>query len=91
LQFNNIRETSAGSYTLTIYYINGAADRTLYMTVNGEPAIAFYAPSMKSWNVVGTLTATIYLNAGSNTIKFFNPWAHAPDIDRILIASGSSE
>ncbi len=85
LQFNNIRETSADSYTLTICYINGTADRTLYMTVNDKPAIAFYAPSMKSWNVVGTLTTTIYLNAGSNTIKFFNPWSHAPDIDRILI------
>lgn len=28
---------------------------------------------------------TISLNAGSNTIKFYNNGAYAPDLDRIVI------
>ena len=39
LQFNNVNVTSAGTYTLTLSYIDGDAGRTDILTVNGNPLL----------------------------------------------------
>jgi alpha-L-fucosidase len=39
-----------------------------------------------SWDVPTTTTTTVALAAGSNTIRFYNDAANAPDLDRIRIA-----
>jgi hypothetical protein len=82
LQFNNVSKRSAGNYLLTIYYSDDK--RTLYISVNGEPGKSFYVASSNG-NTVPTFNVTIALNAGANTIKFFNPVDSAPDIDRIIV------
>lgn len=85
LQFNNISKQSAGNYLLTIYYIDGSGKRTLYLNVNGGSAIALHMPNTGNWSVVGSFNIPVSLNAGYNTIEFFNPSAYAPDIDRIVV------
>jgi transcriptional regulator with XRE-family HTH domain len=86
LQFNNVNKSIAGSYTMTIYYTEGdPGSRTGYVSVNGGAAIAFTGVYTGSWGTVETVKMTISLNAGNNTIKFFNPNGPGPDIDRIVV------
>lgn len=87
LQFNNVYATTAGSYTLTISYIDGDAGRSLQMSVNGGSGISlnFHGTSDSNWNYMQVMTTTIQLNAGYNTIKFSNSSAYGPDIDLIAV------
>jgi hypothetical protein len=84
LVINNINVSTAGNYTLTIYYVVSGT-RSFSISVNGGAAISFTV-SGTTWEAPGAPVAvTIPLNAGSNSIKFFNNSAFAPDIDRITI------
>jgi hypothetical protein len=86
LQFNNVRRSRAGSYTLTIYYTEGdSGGRTGYISVNGGPSITFTASSTGSFWVVGTVNVVISLSAGDNTIKFSNSNHQTADIDKIVV------
>jgi hypothetical protein len=86
LQFNNIDKGSSGQYTLTIdYFIAGSDKLTLYLSVNGESAIVLNVSDTPDGDTVGMASIIVNLNAGTNTIKFSNPLAPAPDIDRIVI------
>jgi hypothetical protein len=83
--FNNV-SGSAGSATLTIYYTNGSgAARTFYVSINGGSGTSISCPATADWATVGSVTMTVSLNAGSNTIRFYNDSAGAPDLDRITI------
>lgn len=85
LQFNNVYVSTSGSYTLTIAYIDGDAGRSLQMSINGGAAttLNFHGTNDRNWNNVQVMTITVQLNAGYNTIKFFNASAYGPDIDFI--------
>jgi hypothetical protein len=84
LVINNISVPAAGNYTLTIYYVVSGT-RSFSITVNGGAPITFTV-SGTTWNAPGTpVSVTIPLNAGNNSIKFFNNSAFAPDMDRITI------
>jgi hypothetical protein len=84
LTINNINVPTAGNYTLTIYYVVSGT-RSLSISVNGGAATTFTV-SGTTWNAPGTpVSVTIPLTAGSNSIKFFNNSAFAPDMDRITI------
>ncbi len=89
LQFNSISAPSAGSYTVTIYFVNGDSGvRTAQMSVNGGSAVTLSFPVTGGWTTVSTVTQTVTLNVGSsNTIKFSNTTAGswAPDFDRIVV------
>ncbi len=92
LQFNNIQASSSGTATVTIYYIDGDTGRSAQMSVNGGTltTITFHGTNDANWNVVQSLTVSVSLNAGNNTIKFSNASASAPDFDRITVAPTSS-
>ncbi len=92
LQFNNVQASSSGSDTLTIYYVDGDAGRSAQMSVNGAASttISFHGTNDANWNVVQSLTVSVSLNAGNNTIKFSNATASAPDFDRITVAPTSN-
>ena len=80
---NNVNVATAGSYELTIRgLVNGT--RSFSVSVNGGPAttVSFTGTN---WNVVISRTATVTLNAGANSIRFFNNTAWAPDLDRIEV------
>ena len=84
LQFNGVSAATAGNYPLTIHYLSGAA-RSAQLSVNGGSAVTLNFASTGGWNTVGTLTTTVSLNAGSNTLKFSNSSAYAPDFDRVTV------
>jgi Alpha galactosidase A/NPCBM-associated, NEW3 domain of alpha-galactosidase/Alpha galactosidase C-terminal beta sandwich domain len=91
LTFTNITAPSAGSYQVTIAYLDGSTTgRQAMVSANGGPAQTVSFTPTGSFNIVGTTTVTVQLNAGANTILFANPGDFAPDIDRILVASTPS-
>jgi hypothetical protein len=85
LQYNNVDKSNAGDYSLTIYYTSGSGNRVLYMSVNSGSAITVNFSATGSWHTVGTLSITVSLNAGNNTIMFSNSSARGPDIDKIVV------
>lgn len=85
LQFNAISAKSTGDYRLTIYYIDGSGARTLQIKVNGGSTKILHMSNSGGWHEVRSFSTMVSLNAGYNTIKFFNPSAYAPDIDRIVV------
>jgi hypothetical protein len=82
--FENVTVEQAGDYPLWIdYTLNGS--RSFWVSVNGGPG--FEVPvTGTSWDVPTTAITTVHLEAGTNTIKFYNDEAYAPDLDRIRIA-----
>ncbi|WP_214411825.1 alpha-galactosidase D [Sphaerisporangium fuscum] len=73
----------AGSRSLTISgLVNGT--RSFSVSVNGGAAQTATLTGT-DWSTPVTTSLTVTLNAGSNTIRFFNDTAYAPDLDKITI------
>jgi chitinase len=85
LQWNGVSAPSAGSATVVIDYVNGGATRTAQLSVNGGAATSLSFATTASWQTPGSLTTTVSLNAGNNTLKFSNPSGWAPDFDRLRV------
>ncbi|MFD0591681.1 fibronectin type III domain-containing protein [Catellatospora coxensis] len=79
LSFNNVAGGTGGARTVTIHYLSAVARSA---TVNGQTVN--FAPTA-NWDTVGTVTVTLNLAAGNNTITVANPSGWAPDIDRITV------
>jgi hypothetical protein len=78
-----VNAAAAGSRQLRITYeLSGS--RSFFVSVNGGTATEV-ALTGTSWSAPATATTTITLAAGSNTVRFFNTGAWAPDLDRIDI------
>ncbi|MFD0619710.1 NPCBM/NEW2 domain-containing protein [Paenibacillus sp. GCM10027629] len=73
LIINKINAPTAGTYTLTIYYLNGDASRNLYVSVNGGTGQQYSLPSSGGWGTVAAYPIQVTLQQGENTIKFYNP------------------
>jgi hypothetical protein len=83
---NGVNAPVAGAYQLTITYELGEPSRMLYVSVNGGAPAAFEMKSTTtSWNTPLSATVSINLAGGSNSIRFTNPSAYAPDLDKISI------
>jgi hypothetical protein len=85
LQLNNVTSATAGSHKLTIYYAAGES-RSATVSVNGGAATSVNTPSTGGWDTIGSVTVTVNLNAGANTIRLANPSGWAPDFDRIVVS-----
>jgi alpha-L-fucosidase len=80
---DNVTVAAAGNHELTIAYaVNGT--RTFDLSVNGGSTIAVTCTGT-DFNTPATSTVTVPLNAGGNTIKFFNTSAYAPDLDAVTV------
>jgi hypothetical protein len=92
LQFNKVLASSSGTATLTIYYVDGDAGRSAQISVNGGAATTttFHGTNNANWNFVQSLTISVALKTGSNTIKFSNASAPVPDIDRITVTTSTT-
>jgi Alpha galactosidase A/Alpha-galactosidase, CBM13 domain/Alpha galactosidase C-terminal beta sandwich domain len=91
LTFNNISVATAGRYQVTIAYCDGSTTgRQALVSVNGGAGQTIQFTPTGSFSTPGTLTVTLTLNAGSNTIEFYNPSAYAPDFDRITVPATPS-
>jgi hypothetical protein len=83
--FNNVRATLAGNHTLTVFCLVKGS-RSFSVSVNGGAAQTVSCTGTTfSVPVSNPPSITVNLNAGSNTIKFFNDTAFAPDLDRITV------
>jgi hypothetical protein len=86
LQFNGILANADGTATITIVYVNGdTGSRTAQLSVNGGPALTLSFPKTGGWSTTGTLTIGVRVRQGTNTLKFFNNTAAAPDFDMIRL------
>ncbi|GLV55641.1 hypothetical protein KDH_24850 [Dictyobacter sp. S3.2.2.5] len=87
VRLNNIYEGSAGNYTLTLYYIDGDSGRSGQLSVNGggSTTINFHGTNDNNWNSVQSMTMTVALNAGNNTITLSAPSGWTVDLDRITV------
>jgi hypothetical protein len=86
LQVNNVNVPASGTYTLTVYYLCGQA-RTGTLSVNGGTAQTVSYDASPAWNVAGSKTITVNLNAGNNTLRFggTSGGGWAPDMDRVTV------
>jgi hypothetical protein len=98
LQFNNVTISSGGTHRMVVYFANAerkgdhqyntqVVDRYADISVNGRTIQRVYFRNTFSWNTYRTRVIDVDLDAGDNTIKFSNPSAYAPHIDKIEIAS----
>jgi hypothetical protein len=92
LQLNNVQASSTGIATVTISYVDGDAGRSAQISVNGGATTTtkFHGTNNANWNFIQSLTLSVSLKTGSNTIKFSNATAAAPDIDRITVTTGTT-
>jgi hypothetical protein len=79
---------AAGSRTMTVYYTLSGS-RSFYVSVNGGGGVQL-SLSGSNWNTPVSATMNVSLNAGNNTIRFYNNSAYAPDLDRIAIPGGGT-
>jgi Alpha galactosidase A/Alpha galactosidase C-terminal beta sandwich domain/Carbohydrate binding module (family 35) len=88
LQFNNVNVSKAGSYVLSVSFVDGDAGRTENISVNGGAATpyVFMGTADANWNGVQVLKIVVSLNAGNNMLLFSNAAAYGPDIDRIIVS-----
>ena len=76
----------AGTYQLTITYELGEPSRTFDISVDGGARSPVTVQSNTTdWFTPLTAVVSIVLNAGTNTVKFDNPTASAPDLDKVAI------
>jgi hypothetical protein len=98
LQFNHVSVPSSGTYRMVVHFANAekkgdhqyniqVVDRYAEITVNGRNLQRAYFRNTFSWSAYRTRVIDVDLEAGNNTIKFSNPSAHAPHIDKIEIAA----
>ncbi len=78
-----VTAATAGAKTMTIQYLLSGT-RAFSISVNGGAAQTVTLTGT-SWANPVTTTVTVNLAAGSNTIRFGNDTAYAPDLDRITI------
>lgn len=89
LTFNDINVASAGTYRVTIVYCSGDP-RPAMVSVNGGTPQSLSFAATGSFATTGTMTISVPLAAGNNTIEFGDPNAYTPDFDRIIVADSPS-
>ena len=90
VRFNTIYTSTTGNANVTLYYIEGDAGRSAQISVNGGSAstINFHGTNDNNWNTVQSLTTSVPLNAGLNTLTFSVTSGYGPDLDRIVASTG---
>jgi hypothetical protein len=88
LRLNNVTVPAAGSYRLTIWYVNvdtfGEQNtHTVLVTVGGRTT-SVTATSGQRCCVSTAVTVTFA--SGANTVTFTNPTSRAPAIDKVVVS-----
>jgi len=81
--FTGVSEPAAGTLPLTVHYLSVGKARSAVVTVDGVArTVQFPETSASSYSVVGTVTVSVKLSAGSsNTVEFSGSGtAGAPDL-----------
>ena len=86
----NVAAPAAGTYPVTLAYLDGSATGLqAAVSVNGGAAQTVTFPPTGSFDVSSTVTVSLPLVAGGNTIRIGNPAGPAPDLDRIIVSAPS--
>jgi len=67
------------------YGDGSASGRQAVVSVNGGAGTTVQFTPTGGYSTPGTMTLSLALTAGSNTISFGNPSAYAPDFDDIVV------
>jgi alpha-galactosidase len=81
--FPQVDVGTSGAHTLVVHGVS-ADPRSLVVTVNAGSPITVDVQSA-SWTAPTTVSVSVSLEQGINTIAFGNPSAYAPDLDRIVV------
>lgn len=79
LEWRDVYSLEGGDYELTLSYVT-AEERNIAVSVNDQGA-RLLSVSGTSWTRPATVTLTVRLEPGSNTIRLSNASAWMPDID----------
>jgi alpha-galactosidase len=93
LTFNNVTAPAAGNYQVQIGYLDGTSGtvgRSATITVNGAAAATLAFTPTGSFQNPGSVTVSLPLKAGDNTIEFGNASAYAPDFGAITVPSAAT-
>jgi NPCBM-associated, NEW3 domain of alpha-galactosidase/F5/8 type C domain len=83
LTVNKVTVEEAGDYTLLIdYTLDG--QRSFWVSVGGAAGVEVPLTGT-SWATPATDSISVRLQAGQNSIRFYNDTAHGPDLDRIRV------
>ena len=86
LIFNDVTAPRAGTYLMTLSYVDGDSSRTGVVTADGTPfELPLPGTNDNNWDAVQTATVPVQLHAGDNTIEFSNPDGYVYDIDKITL------
>jgi hypothetical protein len=86
LVFPNVTAPRAGTYLMTVGYVDGDSSRTAIVTVNGTPfELPLSGTNDNNWDTSQTVTIPVDLNAGTNSIQIGNPNGYVSDIDKIVL------
>ena len=75
-----VNAITAGNYTLDLSFSSGDP-RSIFISINDGVAREILCNS-GNWSVVGLESLPVVLNAGNNTIRFFNANGFGPNIDK---------
>lgn len=87
LIFTSITAPRAGTYLMTMSYIDGDSSRQAIATVNGQTRVFLnlVGTNNNDWGTPQTTTFPITLQAGPNTIQIGNPSDYVSDIDAVTV------
>jgi hypothetical protein len=84
--FHNVTAPRAGTYLMTVGYVDGSSSRTAVVTVNGTALnLPLSGTNDNNWDSAQTAVVPVRLQAGANTIAFGNPTDYVSDIDKITL------
>jgi hypothetical protein len=86
LTYPDITVPVAGTYLMTLTYVDGDTGRVSIVTVNGQPIILpTDGTGDNDWGDSQTVTIPVTLKAGTNTIEFANPDNYSADVSQIAL------
>ena len=93
LTFNDVSAATAGTYAVQIDYLDGTSGtvgRSATISVNGSAVQTLAFTPTGSFQNPGSVTVSLPLRAGANTIEFSNSSAYAPDFEAITVPSAAT-
>ncbi|MGH3155357.1 MAG: alpha-galactosidase D, partial [Streptosporangiaceae bacterium] len=93
LTFNDVTASTAGSYQVQIGYLDGTSGtvgRSATISVNGSAVQTLTFTPTGSFQNPGSVTVSLPLKSGANTVEFGNSSAWAPDFETITVPSAAT-
>ena len=86
LVYPDVTVPAAGTYLMTVSYVDGDTGRVSIVTVNGTPlTLPTDGTGDNDWGDAQTVTVPVTLKAGTNTIEFSNPDNYSADVSQIVL------